>query len=93
MKIKNLTVEQLWKLRSEIRLGGLFIDSPCGSDYENSLKVNHREACDFFDGFLDYIEEKMYEDDENFSDEIFWETLPQYDNKENLIEYFYAIEW
>ena len=72
-------------LREDIVLGSLFL-----SDYTNTLNVKVSDAFDFFDTFLNYLEELMEEEIDGFSDEQFWDYLPLYDTDENLLDFFHS---
>lgn len=54
-----LSKRQLKQLRSEIVMNSVFL-----KDYSNSLNINEKTACNFFDGYSEYI------DDENLQDNI-----------------------
>ena len=82
-----LSQTDLWKLRQEIPLGSLFF-----SNYRNSFEIDPRKVCDFFDGFLEFVEEKMREDHPGFDDKDFWELLPDYDTPEYLLDWYYCFE-
>jgi hypothetical protein len=82
MKIINLGKIQLKRLRNDITLGSLYI-----SDYRNRYNIDPDLTCTFFDGFLEYIEQCMYDDIPGFTDNQFFDYLPQYDNIEYLWEY------
>ena len=77
----------LWKLRKEIKLGSLFF-----SNYRNSFGIDPHKVCDFFDGFLEFVEEEMREDHPGFNDKDFWELLPDYDTPEQLLDWYYCFE-
>ena len=77
-----LTKHQLAKLRSEITLNSLYI-----SDYENSLNIDARTVCAFFDGFVEYVA-----DDYNGAARDFWDYLNSADNTNNLWEYYNAFD-
>ena len=68
-------------LRNEIVLNSLFI-----LDYENSFGLDPCEVNAFFDGYLDYLEDLMLED--NCSDENYFDNLEKYDTLENLWNYY-----
>ena len=55
-RIEDLTTEQLWELRKEVTLNSLFIH-----DYENSFGISPRSACDFFDGYVEFLSELAQE--------------------------------
>ena len=75
MKFKNLTKEDLWKLRKQIVLNSLFI-----ADYENDFEFNSFDISHFMGGYYDYLQELMEED--NCTD------LSKYDNEDNLFAWF-----
>lgn len=82
MTVYKFDKETLWKLRQEICLGSLFI-----RDYENTFGIDAHVVCDFFDGFCDYIWELAKEDGlTEFVD-------GKYDNKDELWNYFYGMEY
>ena len=94
MKLKDLTNEQLIKLRKEIVLNSLFI-----SDYENSFGIDPHNVCDFFDS---YLEECEYIPNENgdllcdlelTGDDYYNALFNIANNNDNLIDYFNSIEW
>ena len=82
-----MSEENLWKLRQEIKLGSLFI-----SDYRNSFGIEPRKVCDFFDGFLEFVGEAMPENYPDYDDADFWELLPDYDQPEWLLDWYYCFE-
>ena len=86
MKTRNITEKELIELRKQISLGSLFI-----KDYKNSFGINEKDVCSFFDGYLDFLDEIIYEIEEN-QDALFWDLVPKYDTEENLIEWFYCFE-
>ena len=51
-KLSELTPEQVLQLRSEVTLNSLYT-----SDYNNRLGVDPGEACSFFEGYCEYLEE------------------------------------
>lgn len=81
MKNFEWNKKNLWELRQEICLNSLYID-----DYENSFGVQARKCCDFFDSYLDFLSELM--DDDGYSDNDFFDMLDDYDNGENLWEWY-----
>ena len=81
------TKEKLWKLRQEIKLGSLFI-----SDYCNGFGVDPHKVCNFFEGFLEFVEEEMREDHPDCDDKDFWELLPDYDTPEYLLDWYSCFE-
>ena len=72
-------------LRNEIVLNSLFI-----SDYENSFGLDPWEVNAFFDGYLDYLENLMLEND--CTDENYFYNLEKYDTLENLWHYYNELE-
>lgn len=50
--LEDLTQDELWALRKEIVLNSLFIH-----DYRNSFGISPKSACDFFDGYVSFLEE------------------------------------
>ena len=82
-----LSQTDLWKLRQEIKLGSLFI-----VDYRNNFGVAPHKVCDFFDGFLEIVEEGMQEDYPSYDDKDFWELLPDYDTPEYLLDWYSCFE-
>jgi hypothetical protein len=79
---ENLTPDELWKLRNEIVLNSMFY-----SDFTNKFGFDMQHISQFFDGYVEYLnelaEEDGYVDWENMS-----EMLNKYDNKENLLGWF-----
>ena len=80
-----LSKKDLQVLRNEIILNSLFI-----SDYENSFGLDFWEVNAFFDGYLDYLEDLMLEN--NCSDENYFDNLEKYDTLENLWNYYNELE-
>ena len=78
-----LTKGQLAQLRKEICLNSLFLD-----DYENSLGIDKRTVCAFFEGYTEYLEDLMQDEVEDFDDGDFFDWLGKYDNTENLWGYY-----
>lgn len=82
-----LSQTDLWKLRQEIKLGSLFI-----ADYRNSFDIDPHKVCEFFDGFLEFVEEEMQVDYSSYDDADFWELLPNYDTPEYLLDWYSCFE-
>lgn len=78
---------KLWNIRKDIVLNSLYY-----SDYENRYGYNVYMICNFFDGFLEYVENLMFEDIPGFKDEKFFDYLAEYDTKENIWEWYCMIE-
>jgi len=80
-----MTKEDLSKLRGEICLNSLFY-----SDYENSFGFTTHSVCDFFDGYMSFLEEITKDETEKDSvdiDEIFAR-----DNDDNLYDWYCCFE-
>ena len=86
MKLCDFTRDMLWRLRKEIWLCSLFY-----SDYENSFDLDTHEVCDFFDGYSEYLESLMIVD--GHIDEGFFNLPDEYDNADNLWDWFCCIEF
>jgi len=84
-KERDITEEELTELREEIKLGSLFVD-----DYRNSLGVDASAACDFFEGYCEYLKELMEAD--GITDGEFWDRVEEYDNDDNLIAWLYSFD-
>lgn len=78
-----MTKETLWALRKQIVLNSLFI-----ADYQNTFGIDSHAVCDFFDGYLDYLEEAMEKEVAGFKDEDFFVWLPRYDTPDNLWNWY-----
>ena len=76
-----LTEKALLQLRQEICLGSLFIH-----DYDNSFGISPNQVCNFFDGYLSFIEELMKEDGRTDDD---WSA---YDNDQTLLDWYGCFE-
>ena len=72
-----LTNKSLLQLRKEIVLGSIYL-----WDYENSFNISRVQVCDFFNGFIEYIEELMSEDGKDNS------HFKEYDTDENLLAWY-----
>jgi hypothetical protein len=85
--LSNLGKTQLKRLRDDIVLNSLFI-----ADYNNRYGIDPHDVCDFFDGYMEYLgeleEEKYGKELENIQD-----FFDEFDNIENLWEYYFSIEW
>ena len=78
MGLATLSKEELWALRNEIVLNSLFLH-----DYRNSFGIHERAACDFFDGYADFITDLAEED--GLADMPFDKIAERYDNPDNLL--------
>lgn len=91
-QIKDLTKEQLWKLRQEITLNSLFV-----RDYENSLGIDPKECYTFFDGYVEYLGELAIDAEnvnlQEITDSDYLDLAFKQDNKENLYNWFSCIKW
>ena len=83
---KELTKENLWKLRKEIVLNSLYL-----SDYENSFGIDKEDLFYFFEGYLEDLGYLMEENIENYFDEMFFDYLGEYDTEDNLYKYYLDI--
>ena len=87
--LANMTKDELWQLRNEIKLGSLYT-----RDYENEFGIDPSYVQSTFDGFLEYVEDEMRNDIPDYDDNDFWELLDNYDTPELLDEYCnYMLEW
>ena len=80
---KNYAKSKLWNIRKDIILNSIYFD-----DYKNRYGYDTRMICNFFDGFLEYIEELMIENKQNIHPSYFYDLLPLYDNKETLWNWY-----
>ena len=76
---------KLWALRQQITLGSIYF-----KDYQNELGVEEHTCSDFFDGYLDYLEELMKED--GIPDDRAWDYLKYYDTREELWNWYGCFE-
>ena len=81
--IYNLGIRQIQKLRNQIHLCSIYL-----TDYVNTYEIDENETFDFFDGFADYLNEIMTENEKNYNDSKFFDYLEKYDNAVNLVRYF-----
>lgn len=75
-RFEDLTIDELWQLREEIKLYSLFI-----ADYDNSFDFYPNDVCAFFEGYCDYLDELQSEGDKSI-------PALDYDSKENLWSWF-----
>lgn len=80
-----LTNEAVCDLRKQIVLNSLYY-----SDYENDYDLDTKEVCMFFDSYLDYLGELMSEN--GIADKDFFENLDNYDNDDNLLDWYGCYE-
>lgn len=81
-----LTKKQLKQLRNEITLNSLFL-----KDYNNSLFIKEKTACNFFDGYIEYLYEIAADD--NFNSDNVLDVIDRYDNINNLYNYYTSMEY
>jgi hypothetical protein len=91
--LSRLGKVQLKRLRSDIVLNSIFI-----SDYDNRYGIPAENVCDFFDGFMDYINEEIHQDwgysDSDLPYDKYWEKhIWDLDNPDKLWEYYMTIDW
>lgn len=82
-----MTKDELWALRQKIKWGSLFY-----ADYRNSFGIDEHPVCDFFDGFLEYLDQEMQATIPDYDDAHFFDLLPEYDNAENLWDWYNMLE-
>ena len=51
-RLEELSKDELWQLRNQVVLNSLFVH-----DYENSFGISPRSACDFFEGYVEFLAE------------------------------------
>ena len=79
-----LTKNQLWALRQEIVLNSLYV-----ADYQNSFGYTAKSVCDFFDGYMDYLDELATEE---HGRDCSLEEIFSFDNAENLSAWYGCFE-
>jgi len=82
--IRELTPLQLKRLKKDCIINSFFL-----RDYTNRYGVDPSEACDFFMGYLDYLEELMREDTPQYEDDWFWTLFDKYDTQKNLVNWWF----
>lgn len=80
----NYGKNKLWNIRKNIVLCSLYIN-----DYDNKFNYDNDLMFNFFEGYCEYLGELMEENIKNYNDSNFFDYLPQYDNKNNLWNYYY----
>jgi hypothetical protein len=78
------TQDKLWELRQQITLNSLFI-----SDYENFMGVDAHVVSDFFDSYVDYLEEQC---EDKYCRTPTMEEIFAEDNPDNLWNWFGCYE-
>lgn len=74
----RLTKNDLWSLRQQVVLNSLYV-----ADYRNDLGYDEHKVCDFFDGYVSFLQE--------MADEYgtAWATL---DSPEHLYDWFLCFD-
>ena len=85
MEINEMTSEMLWKLRMEIRLNSLYV-----SDFQNSFGFTAQSVSDFFDSYMDYLDELA---EEEYGNDYMLEDVFDFDNEDNLYNWWGCYEW
>ena len=62
------------------------------SDFHNSFGLDTHSVSDFFDGWLDFVEELMVEDGHKDAGDKFFDYFDQYDNAETLEQWYYCFD-
>ena len=78
-----LTKNELQELRSQISLNSIYV-----ADYRNNMGIEEHKSCDFFDGYVDYLDELIKEDYPNAKDNDWFGLLCEYDTIDNLWEWY-----
>ena len=86
-KFEDFSKEDLWKLRCEVSVNSLYY-----SDYHNSFGLDTHSVSDFFDGWLDFLEEEMVEDGHKDAGNKFFDYFDEYDNADFLWSWFMCYE-
>ena len=81
----DLTQEQLWKLRQEVKLG-----SNLTNDFNNSFDIPASNCQVFFDGYLEEISQKIEADGHYEQD--WWDYVSKYDLPETLWDWYNMCE-
>jgi len=74
----------LWQLRNEIILNSLYV-----ADYQNSFGYTPQSVCDFFDGYMEYLEELATE---QYGSCCSLEQIFSFDNPDNLYNWYGCFE-
>lgn len=85
IRFEELGREDLWDLRNQIPLCSIYY-----ADYRNSYGFDEHSILEFFDGYADHLSELMEED--GHTDAEYFEVLDEYDNEENLYEWYCCFE-
>ena len=84
-QIKDLGPIQLWRLRKDIVLNSLYL-----TDYENRYGVDPQEVYNFFDGWLEFLEEDMREEIPDYKEEDFFVYIDLFDTPKNLLNWWFC---
>ena len=76
-----MTKNHLWKIRQQVDLCSIFY-----SDYETREHYDRKKICYFFDGYADYLQNKMNVDGLD-GDNKFYDYVRRYDTADNLYNY------
>lgn len=79
------TEDKLWELRMEITLNSLYVAS-----YTNSFGIDPSKVCDFFDGYMEYLEEIASEE---YGQSVTLDQIFSFDNADNLYNWFGCFEY
>ena len=74
-----ITDKALLELRKDIVLNSIHI-----SDYENRFGIDPEEVCNFFNGYVEYLEELAEEDNFDFEGDNWEVFIYLYDTDDNL---------
>lgn len=70
----------LWQLRNQIVLNSLYV-----SDYRNSFGYTAKSVCDFFDGYMEFLEGLATE---QYGVGCSLDQIFEFDNAENLYNWY-----
>lgn len=82
-----LTKAELKELRSQIVLNSIYV-----ADYRNDMGIEEHESCDFFEGYVSYLDELIKEDYPNAKDNDWSGLLENYDTIDNLWDWYCCFE-
>ena len=80
-----MTKAKLWQLRKQVKLCSIYVD-----DFQNDMGIDTQDACNFFDGYAEYLGELMQND--GHQDGEFFNLLEQYDNPDNLYNWYLCFD-
>ena len=89
-EIEKIIKSKLKKLRSEIVLNSLYTN-----DYENSYGIDARVVQDFFDCYMEYLNELLEEKedvDKLVENGKYYNKIFELDNIENLENFYWSCE-